>query len=101
MQKQREHVSFRMEFRQLLQEELLRRCRVNPKYSLRGFARLLDVSPTYLSLILNGKRPIPVKLRTEIAERLGLKPFDTETGKENLPNAYNQLAADRFALIAD
>jgi transcriptional regulator with XRE-family HTH domain len=100
MQNQTGHVSLNLEFRQRLQEELVRRCRVNPKYSLRAFARLLDVSPTYLSLILNGKRPIPVKLRAVIAERLGLKLFDTETG-ENPSTVFNQLAADRFALISD
>jgi len=99
MQKQSGQVSHKLEFRQHLQEELLRRCRVNPKYSLRAFARLLDVSPTYLSLILNGKRPIPAKLRAEITERLGLKSLDAKTDKQE--NTYSQLAADRFALISD
>jgi len=101
MQKQKGH-SIKVEFRQHLQEELLRRCRVNPKYSLRAFARLLDVSPAYLSLILNGKRPIPVKLRDEIAERLGLKLIDTGSGNsENSLNTYSQLEADRFTIISD
>jgi uncharacterized protein (TIGR02147 family) len=44
------------DYRELLRNELSERCRSNPRYSLRAFARDLDFSPSKLSEVLNGKQ---------------------------------------------
>ncbi|MEW6057233.1 MAG: TIGR02147 family protein, partial [Bdellovibrionota bacterium] len=61
-------------YRQWLEGELTKRCEKNPKYSLRAFARTLGLSPSQLSRILSGKRPLSVPTADQIAFRLGLPP---------------------------
>jgi transcriptional regulator with XRE-family HTH domain len=61
----------------LLREELTRRIRVNPKYSLRAFARHLDLSPSYISLVLNGKRKPEKKALHKLITKLGIETHDT------------------------
>lgn len=46
---------------------------MNPGYSLRAFARQLDVSSAVLSQVLNAKRNFSPKLALQVAERLKLK----------------------------
>lgn len=48
----------------------------NPAFSLRSFAKKLQVSPSSLSEILNGKRNISKKLAIRILSRLGSDPKD-------------------------
>lgn len=45
---------------EILADELKRRQRVNPKYSLRSFAQTLGIHSSSLSAILKGKRNLPV-----------------------------------------
>lgn len=54
----------------------LREKRVAKEYSLRRFAELLGVSPTYLSHVEQGKvdSPVTAKLATRAAELLGENP---------------------------
>ena len=95
-------------FRGLLQEELVERCRKNPNYSLRSFARALSVEPSALSQMINGKRPITEKMKLRLGAALGLhtkqiEKFTTEgksESKQPLP-AYQQMTLDSFALISD
>jgi uncharacterized protein (TIGR02147 family) len=58
----------------LLSEGLTRKQRSNPRYSLRSYARDLDVHPATLSQVLKGKRPLPFKDARKVAHRLGLSP---------------------------
>lgn len=46
-----------MTFREYLQAELVKRCKENPRYSLRAFARSLHTDSSRLSKILKGDRP--------------------------------------------
>ncbi len=66
-------------FRFVLQDELAKRCSLNPNYSLRSFARSLSVSPAALSDMLNNKRPITHKMKERIGFQLGLSPQDLES----------------------
>src|SRR3984957_9168996 len=50
------------DFRMILQRELLLRCERNPQYSLRSFAKSLQIDPSTLSQILRGKRSITASL---------------------------------------
>ena len=61
------------DYRDVLKEELRRRCRQNPRYSQGAFARDLDIRPNRLSEILKGKQGVSVKVAENLAERIGLK----------------------------
>src|SRR5690242_4562906 len=67
-----------MEFRSLLQQELIERCRKNPSYSLRSFARALGVQAPTLSHLLRGKRPLTPKQIRKLGQALALSPGDIE-----------------------
>ncbi len=75
----------------LLREELTRRLRLNPRYSLRAFARHLGVSPSYVSLVMNGKRRPANGALKKLALKLGVQP-----------NAeFNALTKPNYTVIAD
>lgn len=97
-------------FKQLLQEELVARCRANPNYSLRSFARALQIEPSALSQMINGKRPITEKMKLRLGAALGLStdqvrklPASENASLENTPSQarFQQLALDTFAVISD
>lgn len=92
-------------FQILLQEELVQRCRKNPGYSLRAFARSLQVEPSALSQMINGKRPITENMKLRLGSALGLKIHELEkiptTGTELIDNGYQKLELDTFAFISD
>ena len=64
-------------FLQFLQQELERRCQKNPRYSLRSFAKYLEIDPSALSKILNGKRPLGKRLIRRFAFKLALTQEET------------------------
>jgi transcriptional regulator with XRE-family HTH domain len=95
-----------------LQSELLRRCEKNPGYSLRSFARALQISPSSLSRILKGERPISQTTKKRFIPLLGLSPDEAEalSIQEVRPNPklpqgevlqMRQLSHDTFASISD
>jgi transcriptional regulator with XRE-family HTH domain len=97
------------DFRSLLQLELTARCQKNPNYSLRSFARSLQVEPSALSQIINGKRPLTQKMRLRLGTALGLslheikeipitKDEDTDDRKTL---KYQEIGLDAFAAISD
>jgi len=57
---------------QFLMEEFDRRVRVNPRYSLRAYARSLGLSPGALSEVLRGRRPLSLKAAARVVKSLGL-----------------------------
>src|SRR4051794_28890210 len=97
------------DFRLYLQAELVKRCRANPRYSLRSFARSLRVSPSALSAMLNGKRPVTATMKRRFAQALGLSPeeiarFEINSQHSALREEYKkfqQLTLDSYAVIAD
>lgn len=62
------------DFRQFLEDELARRSQNYPRYSLRAFARHLEVDSSFLSKILNGKRTVTMRTIRMFGERLNLTP---------------------------
>jgi transcriptional regulator with XRE-family HTH domain len=91
------------DFRLFLQQELLRRCKKNPKYSLRSFANYLKVNPSSLSQYLRGKRPLPVETKRKIAFQLDLKPAQIAPFLESTQATKNlrELSSDLFAVMSD
>lgn len=59
-------------FRVYLREELSKRVKANPQYSLRAFAKKLEIDPGALSRIISGKQIIALKNARHLIERLAL-----------------------------
>jgi uncharacterized protein (TIGR02147 family) len=57
-----------------LKTELQQRMRKNSSYSLRSFARHLDISPQVLSEVIRYKRKLPQKYLDQVVDRLELNP---------------------------
>jgi len=96
-------------FRMYLQQELVGRCRKNPRYSLRAFAKALAIGPSALSDMLNGKRNITKDMTQRLGLALGLSPSDlsefneTKTVDFDTPRSpdFQQLTLDTYAIISD
>lgn len=92
-----------------IKRELDRRQKVNRRYSLRAFARDLEISPAQLSQVLSGRRPLTPGLATRVAEKLDLSPIErkdflSSTVLDRWPDEtpkWAPLDEDRFQLIAD
>ncbi|MNJ96830.1 hypothetical protein D3C87_145630 [compost metagenome] len=109
----RKNINSKRDFRHLLQEELAARCARNPNYSLRSYAKFLEVSPSALSALLNGKRPLTDKMKERLGLKLGLslkemqnlrsKPHGNSklTTSEGLENSFQQITLDTFAIISE
>ena len=100
------------DFRLHLQDVLLKRFRDNPRYSLRAFAKSLKVSPSALSAILNGKRPLTENAKKRLGLGLGLSlkeitEFDAILKSNSKRRAvspspdFQQIAMDTFAIISE
>lgn len=61
----------------VLRRALVDRVARNPAYSLRAFARDLGISHAYMSLVLSGKRPIPLKRAVGFSQAMGLSQQDS------------------------
>jgi uncharacterized protein (TIGR02147 family) len=112
------------DYRDILRFAFYQRLKANPKYSLRAFARGIQLPASTLSEILNAKRGISRKRGQEIAERLGFSAEKTKifcdlieaahgrspakkvAAKKALAeatpvNTYHYVLNDSFSLIAD
>lgn len=104
----------RLDYRKLLQQELITRCRKNPNYSLRAYAKQMGVSPSILSRVLNGKRAISEEFFNKTASALNLNTNDFQKYKsilfsyslnemkEALKTQYfKSLEEDQYEIISD
>jgi len=88
-------------------------CTSNPRGSLRLFARSIGVSATSLSQVLNGKRPLSLKMAKRIARTCATDSIDAQSFlksamgdlSKDLTNIENgnetQLEHDTFRMISD
>lgn len=67
-----------------MKEALSLKQRENPSYSLRAFARDLDVHPSTMSQIIKGNRSLPFKDSAHIVMKLKLSPVDRTLFMESL-----------------
>ncbi len=67
-----------MDYREILKYQLQQRQEINPKYSLRAFAKKLSISPSKVSEVLSGKKRLGVERAEEIANKLGLSALENE-----------------------
>lgn len=61
-------------YRHYLNSEFARRCEANASYSLRSYAKALDIDAGTLSRILNGKQALSYKMAQKIVGKLDLSP---------------------------
>jgi len=92
--------------REYLKQELSLRSARNPRYSLRSFARTLGVSHTFLSMLLNGKRPFTENILISFSEKLGLSPQEKKallqnSTKPSLEQEKYHISLDIFAIVSD
>jgi transcriptional regulator with XRE-family HTH domain len=95
----------------LLQERLALARRRNPRYSLRSFARQLELDHSTLSQVLRGKRPLTAKAVRRIGARLGLSgdltDYDIRCARGSTPAGVPasgpeaQISLDTFHVISD
>lgn len=88
----------------LLRMTLDERCKANPQYSIRAFARSSGISHTVLSLVLAGKRPLSKKATEKLADYLNLDPNKRKALMQrhsHIDDSYETLSLDSFELISD
>lgn len=94
--------------RELLKSELISRCKKNPQYSLRAFAKSLGVSPSILSRVISGDRDPSREFISKAAASLRLpieklrkvyevQPSDTEARLSD----FKDLMQDQFEVLSD
>ena len=110
-------------YRDIIKNELKKRCEKNSRYSLRAFARDLDLAPSRLSEVLNARTGLSREKAEEIATHLGMnsdeKEFfctlveseharseiDRELAKTKLAKfhskSYSSLEVDHFKVVSD
>lgn len=89
-----------------LENLLAEKIKKNPQFSLRAFARMVEVSPAVLSRILSGKRKLTFNLAVRIADALVLGPIEREVlysfftapdnDKKNEDKSEKELSIDCF-----
>jgi len=84
--------------RDYLASELSSRCKSNPKYSLRAFAKALDMDAASLHRILTGQRNISHASFNKISSKLEFDPREIQHfQKEQGPTIQGQLSSFDFA----
>lgn len=95
------------QFKELLQQEFLRRTAKNSGYSLRAFAKSLEMNHATLSTMLAGKRSITQSTITKLSKKLGLSPQETEsylnptTNEDRKTQSYHHIQEDAFNSISE
>lgn len=69
----------------------------NPSYSLRAYARSLEIDSSLLSKVMQGKRPISKKLAAHAWQKLKLGSNDTLVRTTD----FQKIELDYFRMIAD
>jgi uncharacterized protein (TIGR02147 family) len=94
-------------FRSILATRLESRRRTNPTFSIRAFARQLQISHTLLSNVLSGKKGISLEMAEKLSERLSLteveeKRFLVMVLSENTSsNSLKSLFSDTLSRLGD
>lgn len=86
-----------MDYRNLLRDKLAKRIAANPRYSLRAFARDLEIAPSRLSEILSGKQGLSLTKATLIADRLKLDDADRTLLQDSVEWLHSKSTAKRKA----
>lgn len=77
-------------YKAILKQELQKRYRINPNYSLRSFAKFLEVDPAILSRILSNKRALSFKVANRIIDKLKLSEKEKKLFLESVAEDFKQ-----------
>ena len=66
-----------MRFRDAVAAEFQRRRRLNPRFSLRGFSRIVGLHHSTVSRLLRASRPVPARTVKIVGARIGLSRTET------------------------
>ena len=98
MEEQKHYIS-------ILKEKLSLRQKENSHYSMRAYARDINLHPSTLSQVLNGKRELPFKSVSEVSKKLQLSPKEQtlfiesfRRTKTNIDNISISKLDERFIL---
>lgn len=93
------------DFKNVLQQEYLRRVSKNRSYSLRAYAQHLGINHATLSTILSGKRKITKATVLTLSKSLGLSPSEVTkfiASEQNIEQkAFHLLQNDVFSFISE
>ncbi len=67
-----------MDYRTILKKQLDQRKVINPRFSMRSLAKKIELSPSKLSEIMQGRKSLSSKRAVIIAEKLGLRDLERE-----------------------
>lgn len=81
----------------ILREDLVRRCDKNPRYSLRAFARDLNLSASHLSGVLAGRYGLSREGAIDIAKRLSLSKLEAQIFIQSVASRHGRSKALREA----
>lgn len=101
-----------MKFHQnFLMQQLVERKKKNAQFSLRAFARMLEISPSQLSGLINGKKNLTPRQAAHLIEKLNLNDDDSTNliremhpgfrGSYSETPALQTLSEDEFRLISE
>lgn len=92
------------QIRVAIQREFIERCRKNPAYSLRAFAKYLNINQSFLSKLLKGQRAVTQDLAAAVGPKLGMKPAQVKalfsSGTASMPG-FLSLSDDEFELLSE
>ncbi len=93
-------------FRLWLQKQFTDICKRNSRYSLRAFAKNLEIDPSSLSQILSGKRKVSKKIILTFCEKLSATPKDLKrfgliVNNSQADEKFYQLGLDKFSVISE
>jgi transcriptional regulator with XRE-family HTH domain len=87
-----------------IQTEFLDRCRKNPAYSLRAFAKYLEIDQSHLSKILRGHRPVTKEIAVNVGPKLGLRTSQLKklfsSGAATIPGFLTR-SEDEFEVLSE
>jgi uncharacterized protein (TIGR02147 family) len=89
----------------LLRDQLSLSQAKNPAYSVRAFAKRLDIGLGTLSEVLSGKRALSLKSTLKVLDRLAVTPSERaqvlKGPKQELSYTYTQLQADHYFILSE
>lgn len=81
----------------VIRNEFERRCKKNPSYSLRAFAKSLEFSPQRLSHVLNGKRGLSMEAGTDLAKKLSLSEREASIFLDMIESEFGRSLTSKLA----
>jgi transcriptional regulator with XRE-family HTH domain len=99
--RQRDRASAAIRLRTILDQEFARRKRVNARYSLRAFAKSVDLEHSTLSQLMRGRRTMTWKSIQAIAGKLRGNGLGVLSAAERRERFDSRLVAKRLGISVD